>query len=189
MKKVSQPVVYVLASGGIDSTACIHFYLQQRFKVRPLFVRFGQPACEAELASIKAVCKFYGLNLRTVTLVGLKVPRSGEIVGRNLLLFSVALMRSELSASLISLGIHAGTRYYDCNSVFEKLCDELLSGYTDGRTRLGIPFATWSKSQVWSYCRENGVPVELTWSCEASSKKPCGKCLSCRDKELLVAGA
>lgn len=189
MKRASRPVVCVLSSGGIDSSACIHFYLQGGYKVSPLFANYGQPAAQAELRSVKAISTFYGLSLRTVMLTGVKIPRAGEIFGRNTFLLSVALMGCRSGINLISLGIHSGTRYYDCSQAFAATCESLLSGYTDGRVRLGIPFGSWDKKQVWSYCCQHTVPTDLTWSCEASNRHPCGKCLSCRDKEALVAGS
>ncbi len=189
MKRVERPVVCVLLSGGIDSTACTHFYLQRKYAVRPLFVAFGQPAESAEFKSAESIAKFYKLKLSKITVAGFKIPTAGEITGRNLFLISVALMRAGIKANLIGLGIHAGTRYFDCNPDFVQACSVFLAGYTDGRVQLGVPFLTWAKPQIWSYCRQYGVPTELTWSCEASSSKACGKCLSCRDKELLIARA
>jgi 7-cyano-7-deazaguanine synthase len=189
MQRVKRSTVTVLLSGGIDSTACIHFYRHQRFRVHPMFVDYGQPASGAESKSARAVCVFYKLQLRTIRIVGPRIPRSGEILARNLTLVSSALMDFGLRTNLIALGIHGGTRYFDCSRAFTKLCEQLLEGYTDGRVRMGAPFLAMDKGQIWSYCKQNRVPVHLTWSCEASSAKPCGKCLSCKDKESLLARA
>lgn len=70
MKRASKEEVCVLASGGIDSTACINFYLGRGYGVLPLFVRYGQPACAAEDRSVHAVCKHFGLRLRVVSVTG-----------------------------------------------------------------------------------------------------------------------
>ena len=110
-------------------------------------------------------------------------------MARNLALISSALMEVGLRTNLIALGIHGGTRYFDCSPAFTKLCEQLLEGYTDGRVRMGAPFLTMDKRQIWNYCKQNRVPVHLTWSGEASCAKPCGKCLSCKDKESLLARA
>jgi 7-cyano-7-deazaguanine synthase len=110
-------------------------------------------------------------------------------LARNLALIATALMDVGLGANLIAIGIHGGTRYFDCSQTFTKLCGRVLDGYTDGRVRLGTPFLAMNKGQVWRYCKQNQVPIHLTWSCEASSTNPCGKCLSCKDKEALLAGA
>jgi 7-cyano-7-deazaguanine synthase len=187
MKKAGKAEVCVLTSGGIDSTACINFYLDRKYKVLPLFVRYGQAARAAELRSVYAVCKYFGLRPRIVNLSGFSKLGSGELCGRNLLLVSVALMVTQGSTNLISLGIHSGTRYYDCGPDFAQKSESMISSYTDGRARLGTPFLNWVKGDVLRYLAESDIPVKMTWSCEASNKKPCGKCLSCRDREAALA--
>lgn len=179
----------MLLSGGIDSSGCVHFYHRQRLSVGALFVDYGQAAAKAELKSAHAVCSFYGVSLRELTLRDPQIPKSGEITGRNLLLVGAALMAVGSKTRLIALGIHGGTRYFDCSPAFTKLCNHLLEGYTDGRVRIAAPFLKTDKAGVWEYCRRNRVPVNLTWSCEASSASPCRKCLSCKDKDSLLARA
>ena len=41
----------VLLSGGIDSMACIHFYLNQGYSIEALFCDYGQPASVREMES------------------------------------------------------------------------------------------------------------------------------------------
>jgi 7-cyano-7-deazaguanine synthase len=189
MTKRADVEVCVLASGGIDSAACINFYLSRHYKVLPLFVRYGQPACAAENRSVRAVCKHFGLRLRIVSVTGFSGLRGGELCGRNLFLVSAAMMATQGSTNIISLGVHAGTRYFDCSEDFARKTESMISAYTDGRVTFGAPFLDWAKQDVFKYCMESDVPVGITWSCEASSKKPCGTCLSCRDRERLLARA
>jgi 7-cyano-7-deazaguanine synthase len=189
MTKARRSTVTVLLSGGIDSTACTHFYLIQNYQVQPLFFHYGQPAALSEAKSARAVCAFYKLPFRMVRIEGLKVAKSGEIVGRNLVFVSTALMYVGFKTNLVALGIHAGAPYFDCSRRFMHLCDRAFEGYSDGRVGLGAPFLRMNKGQIWSYCRQNHIPVHLTWSCEARSATPCRKCRSCRDKEALFAGA
>ncbi len=187
MGRVSKPPVYVLLSGGLDSTACLHFYKSNGYDVKPLHVQYGQGARVSELHSARAVARFYGLKLRCVTVSGIRPAPSGEIVGRNAFLFSTALMGTGSGSALVTLGVHAGTRYFDCQSSFVRLWEQMFDGYTDGRIQIGTPFINWSKSQIWQYCLQNKIPVKLTWSCESRSLKACGRCLSCKDKEALIA--
>lgn len=189
MKKARASDVCVLASGGIDSTACLKFYLSRGHNVLPLFVRYGQPACAAEGRSIRAVCNHFGVRPRVVTVRGFDKLSSGEICGRNLFLISVALMATHGLTNIISMGIHGGTRYYDCGADFAQRCQTMISSYTDGRVAFGTPFLNWSKQEIFKYCAESEVPIDITWSCEANNEKPCGKCLSCRDRERLLARA
>jgi 7-cyano-7-deazaguanine synthase len=187
MGKGSRRLVYVLLSGGIDSTACVQFYRDQEYRVKPLHIQYGQGAHASELRSARAVAQFYKLKLLRVDLSGLEPAISGDIPGRNTLLLSTGLMSMGARTGLVALGIHAGTRYFDCQPTFVRLWDQLLDGYTDGRIRLGTPFLSWKKSEIWQYCLKSDVPVSLTWSCESRSGRPCGRCASCKDKEALIA--
>ncbi len=187
MGKGSKRLVYVLLSGGIDSTACVHFYRAQGCRVRPLHIQYGQAARVSELRSARAVAAFYGLEVLHVNLSCLEPATHGEIPGRNSLLLSTGLMSMGARSGLLALGIHAGTRYFDCQPTFVSLWERLLDGYTDGRIRVGCPFLDWKKADIWQYCRDNDVPLDLTWSCESKSQKACGRCLSCKDREVLVA--
>src|SRR5260221_10564804 len=144
MSKGNRRLVYVLLSGGIDSTACVHFYRDQGCHVRPLHIQYGQGARVSELRSSRAVAQFYKLKLLRVDLSRLEPPISGEIPGRNALLLSTGLMSMGARTGLLALGIHAGTRYFDCQSTFVGLWERLLDGYTDGRIRLGNPFLGWT---------------------------------------------
>src|SRR5579872_5879117 len=183
MSKSDESTVCVLSSGGMDSSACIYFYLKLKLRVRPLFVDYGQPAKLAELRSAKKLAEFYELPLRTVRFSGAKIDLSGEIAGRNSLLISAALVKASKKTTLIALGVHAGTRYFDCSPRFIELWETLLSGYTDGRIRIGVPFLNWNKTDISAYCKENHIPVHLTWSCESRSDVPCGECASCCDRK------
>jgi 7-cyano-7-deazaguanine synthase len=189
MKNQGSAEVCVLASGGIDSTACLKFYLDRQYKVTPLFVRYGQPACAAEDRSVMAVCKYFGLHPSIVDVAGFKGLSSGELCGRNLFFISLAMMATQGSTNIISLGIHAGPRYFDCGPDFARMSESMISSYTDGRTSFGAPFLTWTKQDIFKYCLENRIPVEMTWSCEAGGDAPCGECLSCKDREELLARA
>jgi 7-cyano-7-deazaguanine synthase len=180
---MSKPTVYVLFSGGIDSTACLHHYRRVQSEVRPVFVDYGQPARTAESSSAKAIAQYYNLELHTLSVHGLNIPRFGHIMGRNSLLVSAALMHVGAEPAIIALGIHSGTRYFDCGLKFVQTWDTLLTGYADGQIQLGVPFLKLCKADIIAYSGQMQLPLQLTWSCESSSDLPCGQCLSCRDRE------
>jgi 7-cyano-7-deazaguanine synthase len=179
--------VHLLLSGGIDSAACLQYFQSMGAMVSPLFVDYGQPARDAEKKSAESISEFYGVRLRTISVLGASVPNSGEILGRNSLLISTALLNMNPGVGLISLGIHAGSPYFDCGTLFVDLWDKLLHGYTDGKVQLSVPFLRWAKTDIISFCSDHNVPLSLTWSCESGANLPCGKCLSCKDRESLNA--
>lgn len=182
-----KPKVHLLLSGGIDSAACLQYFKSMGAIVCPLFVDYGQPARDAEMKSAQSISDFYGVRLRTVSVHGVLIPSSGEILGRNSLLISAALLNMNPGLGLISLGIHTGSPYFDCGPLFVQLWDKLLFGYSDGKVQLSVPFLKWTKADIVSFCADHDVPLSLTWSCESTSNSPCGRCLSCMDRESLDA--
>ena len=61
----------------------------------------------------------------------------------------------------------------------------IIDVYTDGEVKIDAPFLTWEKPAIYTYCIDKGIPIKLTYSCEAGTSPPCGKCTSCRDREAL----
>ena len=177
----------VLLSGGLDSAACVDFYQQQQFAVSGLHVAYGQPAARHEAAAARAVADHYGISLALIRLVGARPKSATEFLGRNALLIFTALMEIDACSAILALGIHAGTPYYDCSSGFLSAIQTIVDGQCYGRIRVAAPFLEWTKREIWAYCLERRVPLELTYSCERGLNQPCGACLSCRDLEALCA--
>ena len=179
----STKTVLVLASGGVDSTACIHYYLSLGYDVKTYFVDYGQKAKKPEFECAKKVALHYGTEFFPIKC---DLPNSyceGEIVGRNSFLILLVLMSNPSFNGIISIGIHSDVPYYDCSTIFVKQMNKLIEGYTDGRVRLDVPFIKWGKKMIYEYCKNEDIPVNFTYSCENGEKIPCGKCLSCLDRE------
>lgn len=184
MKKKSN--VCVLLSGGIDSTACVHFYSEQKNKISTLYIDYGQLSAYKELKSAEQISKYYGVELKVLKLKGVLTAKKDYIYGRNSFLLATALMEM-VNTNIIALGIHKGTNYIDCNSLFVKEMQDVFDLYTKGIIQIGAPFLNWTKIDIWQYCIQKKIPVHLTYSCEYGKKQPCGKCLSCKDMEALNA--
>jgi 7-cyano-7-deazaguanine synthase len=179
--------VVVLVSGGIDSAALLAFYLSKQFYVRPLFVDFGQPAAVQELRAARAVCKHYGVRLSVVTVRHQAAFSVGEILGRNAFLVFAAVLMFGMKPGIVAIGIQEGPPYFDCTEGFMKSIQAVVDGYAAGRIRVAAPFIKWSKPIIWEFCMGAQVPVGSTYSCELGGARPCGKCLSCKDREALDA--
>jgi len=180
-----QKTVLILISGGIDSAASLKYYLDQDFDITAIFVDYSQKAKSFELKSAKKITEFYNVKLSEISLQLNKKFRSGEIIGRNAFLIFSAVMFNPNFKGIISLGIHSGTPYYDCSKEFVTSINTLLKGYTNGEILLDAPFISWDKKMIIQYCKDNDVPLELTYSCENGKEHPCGKCLSCLDRRIL----
>lgn len=177
----------MLFSGGLDSAALTHFYLGQNSVVKTLFVRFGQPAEKMERHAAKKLATYFDVQLFEVNFKGLLPKKTGLIQARNLFLVSAGLMEMPESASILALGIHSGTAYPDCSPRFARYVENVIDLYSGGTVQLGVPFLNWNKQQIIEYALSHDLPISKTYSCESGMKTPCGKCLSCRDREFLNA--
>ena len=178
----------ILLSGGIDSTACVHYYRDQGFEVKGVFIDYGQKARKNEFKSANKIASHYGIELNRLAFTTSQMFTQGEIKGRNAFLVLGTLLAYPDFRGIIALGIHSGSPYYDCSESFAKKIDEILNGYTDGQVSLDTPFIHWDKKMIFEYCKDNDVPIPLTYSCENGSDPPCGNCLSCRDRRALDVG-
>ena len=177
----------MLFSGGLDSAALTRFYLDQNSIVKTLFVRFGQPAEKLERQAANELSAYFDVQLFEAHFKGHLPKKPGLIQARNLFLISVGLMEMSKSASILALGIHSGTAYPDCSPRFARQVENVIDLYSGGTIQLGVPFLQWSKQQIIEYSLEHDIPISKTYSCESGGKTPCGKCLSCRDREFLDA--
>lgn len=175
----------ILLSGGLDSTACLHYYSSQGFDLKCLFIDYGQAAKDSELESARAITSFYKVDLDILLVDTKQKFSSGEIRGRNAFLIFASLLKYPDLKGIITLGLHDGSPYYDCSKPFIKDINRLVANYTNGEATLDMPFIEWNKKMILDYCKDNRVPINLTYSCEKKNSPPCGKCLSCLDRGKL----
>lgn len=184
---MGQNCVIILFSGGVDSTACIHYYLSRKFTVFCIFVDYGQPAKIYEEKSVEKISKFFSVPFKIIKTNHSNICSPGEIKARNAFLIFSAILENPDFSGLISLGIHAGTSYYDCSPVFIKDIQKIIDGYTNGKIVIDAPFINWNKKEILKYCCDNDISLEFTYSCEKGDEIPCGKCMSCLEREMLNA--
>lgn len=171
--------VMVLFSGGIDSTACIHYYKILNYNVNGLFVNYGQMASDQERIAIKQISDHYSIKTEEIYIETQLLIKNGVTQGRNLLLLSIAVMNYTRSSGLISLGIHSGTVFPDCSKEFVHKFQAILDMYFNGSLIVDCPFIDFSKREIFEFCLTNKVPLKLTYSCELGKIQPCGECSSC----------
>jgi 7-cyano-7-deazaguanine synthase len=175
----------VLMSGGIDSTACLHFLAKRGGNVQGVLLDYGQAAAARERQAARALAAHMHVPLVVYDVRGGPTFGSGELKGRNAFLIFAALFLTRLKSGLVAIGVHAGSPYYDCSPPFIDSMAQLIADDTDGQIKLIAPFLTWSKGDVFQYFVTSGLPIGLTYSCEAGAQPPCGVCMSCRDRRAL----
>jgi 7-cyano-7-deazaguanine synthase len=204
------PGSVVLLSGGMDSATCLAIASRERPPVHALTVLYGQRhAREVRSARALArryrVARHVVLDLplgpllaSTLTRRSRRLPTSGPrrgripstyVPARNTILLSMALGYAESHRiGSIYLGANAidYSGYPDCRPEYLRAFERLAAlatrvGVTNGaRFRIEAPLLSLSKAGVVRRGEDLGVPWELTWSCYAGGRSPCGRCDSCR---------
>jgi len=173
----------ICCGGGTDSTALIAYYLARGFDIQGVHFDYGQPSFPGERHAVETICGYYAVPIRYVEVrPRLMIKSSAEYPGRNALFVLLATQLLEHRTGLVSLGIHLGTPYYDCTPIFVRQMQHVLDGYFGGSIVLDAPFLHFHKQDIYAYCREHSVPVDLTYSCERNPNTPCGECFSCLDR-------
>jgi 7-cyano-7-deazaguanine synthase len=141
-----------------------------------------------------------GLLLESVlTRKGLRLPSGGPRPGRipstyvparNTILLAIALGYAESRGlGAIYLGANAidYSGYPDCRPEFLRAFERVArlgtrSGTKEGGIgiRIRAPLIRRRKEEIVRLGTTLGVPWQLTWSCYAGGKRPCGRCDACR---------
>lgn len=177
--------VRILLSGGIDSMVCLSFYLNKGYDVECLFCDYGQPAAEQEYKAAKSITEYFDVKLHFLKTNSIIVPEIGEIYGRNAFIIMQSMCFFGADSYKIAIGVHSGTSYSDCSNSFIDAMNRVIDCYANGTVFLEAPLIAWNKIEIFEYCLQNELPLDLTYSCEKGGFPPCGTCLSCKDRKVL----
>ncbi|MFY9717580.1 MAG: 7-cyano-7-deazaguanine synthase QueC [Thermoplasmata archaeon] len=200
----------VLLSGGMDSATCLALAVGTGSVTHALTVEYGQRHARELRAARALVRRFgidRHTELRlplgplldsALTHRSRRLPTSGPrggripstyVPARNTILLAVALGYAESHRlNAIWLGANAidYSGYPDCRPDFLRAFERVARlGTKAGRVgrrpiRVRAPLLRLSKAEIVRLGERIGVPWELTWSCYAGGRRPCGTCDSCR---------
>jgi 7-cyano-7-deazaguanine synthase len=204
------PGSVVLLSGGMDSATCLAIASRARPPVHALTVHYGQRhARELRAAKALAqryrVKRHVLLRLPVGSLLDSALTRPSRrlpsrpsragripatyVPARNTILLSLALGYAESHRlGAIYLGANAidYSGYPDCRPEYLRAFERLArlatrTSVEEGRPiRIVAPLLRKSKAEIVRAGDRLGVPWELTWSCYAGGRRPCGRCDACR---------
>lgn len=197
----------VLLSGGLDSATSLYWAIKKGFEPFALIFDYGQRHLR-EIKSAKkiAVCakadfeviklnlpwlkksslidknkKLPDLKLSEITCG--KIP-STYVPARNLMMLSIAAGWVDvLNAKAVVTGVNSVdySGYPDCRPNFIGLFEKTANlGSTSKNLRILTPLSKLTKARIVTLAVKLGVPMQLTWSCYAGGRNPCGKCDSCK---------
>ncbi len=112
---------------------------------------------------------------------------STYVPARNIIFLSFAVSYAEaVGAQKVFIGANAidYSGYPDCRPEFYRAYQAAVrkgmkSGVQGKEIKIEIPFLRKTKAQIIRLGSKLKVPYQLTWSCYAGGKKPCGVCDSC----------
>ncbi|HRZ87528.1 MAG TPA: 7-cyano-7-deazaguanine synthase QueC [bacterium] len=198
----------VLLSGGLDSATTLYYALRAGYRAHCLVFDYGQRHRKEVLAARRiaraagAACEVVRIALpwKGSALLETRAELPGNrrdpakkipatyVPARNTILMSFALSCAEaIGASAVFIGANAidYSGYPDCRpDYFRALSGVFARGTKAGvegrRISIKTPLLRMSKEEIVALGMRLGVPFELTWSCYAGEKRPCGVCDSCR---------
>jgi 7-cyano-7-deazaguanine synthase len=166
--------ILILFSGGIDSTACLNYFLRRNDNVNLVYYNYGQPNEQVERKAAINVSKYYNLDLKIVTVSECSV-QEGMIPGRNAFLLSLSLLMTPFNNGGVVIGIHNHSMYSDCSESFLNLMQEIYNIYCDGQIKILAPFLHWDKGDIIAYAKAEKVPLDLVYSTSLDKSDYFGK--------------
>lgn len=175
-----QVQVCVLLSGGIDSAALVHYYVNRGKSVLGLHFMYNDVSRAREVDACRFISGAYNISLRVEELTTGLSSWHGEYYARNALFVLAAVGILGDTSPIVAIGIHRGEpSYYDCSERFVVDVQTIIDGYFRGAVQVDAPLLPLDSHDVIAYCRRERIPIEHTYSCERNPFRPCGECASC----------
>jgi 7-cyano-7-deazaguanine synthase len=194
--------IVVLVSGGIDSSVILQQLREKGHTVLPLFVDYGQLASQREWSALEKICTYLKLIPEKIdvhdfgrivpsglTSQEIDIQKEAFTPTRNLLFLTLgAAYGYKQGAYVIATGILANPIFPDQTKDFLAMTEQTLSIALGVKITILAPLISMDKFDSIMLARKNGLPIDLTYSCHAGTEKPCGKCISCRERLAAMAG-
>lgn len=191
----------VLLSGGLDSTAALHWALAECSQVAAVTYSYGQPSADHERARGMTLCRELGVPWRQHVLCeavrGTMPLATGErcdIKGRNAILLACAAAEAARYwpdrdvALVIGCNLDDACHHVDCApSFFERIGPALGLGLHGRESAVEVvaPWARLTKARIIRTAHELGEraveDVRSAWSCYRGRAEQCGECPACKD--------
>jgi len=191
----------LLVSGGLDSTLMAVLAKEERLKLYPLFIDYGQRARRREWLTCRRVFKRMRLpepvrmNLigfgkiipSGLTNTKLRLNEDAYLPGRNLLFLLAAgsyAYTNNCSAIAIGLLNDKHQLFPDQTKEFLRQTKQLFASAFGRKIKIVTPLMRFGKKDVVSIAKRK--KISGTYSCHSGRELPCGKCISCL--EFINAG-
>jgi 7-cyano-7-deazaguanine synthase len=188
--------IVALASGGVDSSVMMLLLKKEGHQVLPLFIDYGQLAREKEWLSCKNICRFLGLESHRIDISGfgksipsgitndkLDIEKNAFLPTRNLLFLTLGAAYAYVhSCDVIAIGLLSNPIFPDQTNEFVQLAQKCISASLGVNMKILAPFISLDKRDTLKLARKYELPLNLISSCHSNSEEPCGRCISCKER-------
>ena len=195
--------IVTLVSGGLDSTLMALLVKEEKIEQFPLFIDYGQICREQELKACNIVHKNLGLPTPVIMNVsgfgalissGLtdpskRVNEDAFLPGRNLLFLlagSAYAYQTNSNAVAIALLSEKNCIFPDQTNTFISRAQEIIDLALGRDIKIIAPLMQFSKAEVLRLATKKGISD--TYSCHSGTETPCGKCISCIERNDAMKG-
>lgn len=196
----------VLLSGGLDSTTALYWSKSKGYAPVALCVDYGQRHAR-ELNSARRVARKAHVPLHearvnlpwlkvssllnkdlalpdmSLSKIGRSIPTT-YVPGRNTVFLALGVSLADaIGAQAVVLGANVldYSGYPDCRPEYLKAFAKVAAlGARSAGIKIVAPLIHLDKSGIIKLARKVAAPLELTWSCYAGGRAPCGRCDSCK---------
>lgn len=199
----------VMAGGGFDSTALLHYVAKQHSSPREVVafhVHYGQRAVLREQQSVYLFAKKLGTRYKTwkvllpseytsqSAIMNDSDPRvtTNVLPYRNALLmtFGLAFARN-VGCSDVFVAFHQepeATAFADADKPFLDSMNDVAMAVTQSPLKVfHAPFASWSRQDIFNYGMANVPYFELAHTCYDNLRFGCGECAHCKQAAVMRA--
>ena len=186
--------VVCLASGGLDSTVCLHLLRERGLNALPVFINYGQQNLSREWGALVSACESgrfakpiefeipsFGKVIRSgLTDATLRINEDAFTPNRNLLFVVLGASLAYTKAiPNIALGLLAEetTIFPDQSERFLSSAEQVLQESLGTRIKIHTPLRDMTKQDVVKIARLRYITG--SYSCHAGTELPCGKCIAC----------
>ncbi|MBI1912139.1 MAG: 7-cyano-7-deazaguanine synthase [Deltaproteobacteria bacterium] len=199
--KVKKEAV-LLCSGGLDSTTLAYWLKSQSIPYIPLFLDYGQHCANTEYERLTTVLpEEYAKKIKRIDISDIYKGNQSLLIKeadlwldpvddkdmylpyRNLIMLSIGAIFAQTNGieRVYAAFINSNhVKEIDCTTSFFDQLAKLLSNY--GSIKIELPFREMTKLDVARLGLELGAPIANTFSCQTSSKIPCGACPNCVER-------
>ena len=190
--------IVALASGGIDSSVMMFLLKKENHELLPLFIDYGQLAREREWEACLSFCHYLGLKPHRmdisgfgksipsgITDSGLDIEKDAFLPTRNLLFLTLGASYGHAkSAYVVAIGLLSNPIFPDQTVEFVQISQKSISTALGADIRILTPLISLNKTDIFGLARKYKLPLDRTYSCHSGREKPCGLCISCKERMI-----